>query len=722
MKTKRDFPATYLIATLLAFFAGFASTGRGQLILNESNTVDEDKFLQVDFNEVQIVNPYEGYDYGSIPFSGNTNRPDGVDPGNPYPDDLDTGTAGNQTTLPNGWDGTTGWGRILSNAGDWFELVVTADHTDLRGYTLYWETDDPDAPGLPNNIVGETPGERGFIKFTQDKTWADFRAGSIITLSEEISVDEIRDDYPFDFPDAGQNDTGHDYDLSTDVSFDPFTGSDWHAHFRVDEDVTKDQNMATQYFEAQSDVKGHNRLWRMAIFNASNTTLAGVVENPAAQRTNPAGANYLDFNTGRVQDFIGEDGAGLSGFGASIPGGAGGVNGNEMVALVSDPATGITRAFYEDVDWSSFGAPNVYNDAQTGNPNLQDDTKLGGVQDFSALRNPVLNNTYDWTAAGTASFGDAANWQNADTAATPGTGPQSVWTARLTNNSGGSKLSQVVGRQVIQHGTVMATSGTMTLEIQASATLTVGGTTSPYDYNSNGKVDAADYTVWRNTLGSSLDLRADGNQSDTIDPGDYVEWKAHYGEAPPPPTGRLLVMDGGTVRVDGTLAAGVVEVFSGGTASGSGTIRDSLIASGGIIAPGNGAGKLTVQGNYVQSALSTLEIELGGTDAAQYDRLAVTGAAALLGTIDISLTGGFSPNSGNMFTFVTAGSLTANLSLSGDSQGFDLIVNPTSLILHYVGLSEGAGAPSGDGGVPEPATIVLVACAIAGLVVVRKRR
>ena len=30
----------------------------------------------------------------------------------------------------------TYWGRVLGNGGDWFELVVTQDHVDVRGWEL----------------------------------------------------------------------------------------------------------------------------------------------------------------------------------------------------------------------------------------------------------------------------------------------------------------------------------------------------------------------------------------------------------------------------------------------------------------------------------------------------------------------------------------------------------------------------------------------------------
>lgn len=56
------------------------------------------------------------------------------------------------------------------------------------------------------------------------------------------------------------------------------------------------------------------------------------------------------------------------------------------------------------------------------------------------------------------------------------------------------------------------------------------------DYNGNGVVDAADYVVWRDTLGQTVFWpgdQADGDQSGTIDQGDYTFWKNNFGNTVP---------------------------------------------------------------------------------------------------------------------------------------------------------------------------------------------
>jgi hypothetical protein len=55
--------------------------------------------------------------------------------------------------------------------------------------------------------------------------------------------------------------------------------------------------------------------------------------------------------------------------------------------------------------------------------------------------------------------------------------------------------------------------------------------TIPGDYNHNGTVDAADYVIWRKTLGQIGNwFAADGNGNGIVDNGDFDVWRAHFGQ------------------------------------------------------------------------------------------------------------------------------------------------------------------------------------------------
>jgi hypothetical protein len=54
------------------------------------------------------------------------------------------------------------------------------------------------------------------------------------------------------------------------------------------------------------------------------------------------------------------------------------------------------------------------------------------------------------------------------------------------------------------------------------------------DFNGDGTVDAADYTVWRDNLGSNNVWAADADLNGTVDAGDYAIWRANFGASIPP--------------------------------------------------------------------------------------------------------------------------------------------------------------------------------------------
>jgi fibronectin-binding autotransporter adhesin len=101
----------------------------------------------------------------------------------------------------------------------------------------------------------------------------------------------------------------------------------------------------------------------------------------------------------------------------------------------------------------------------------------------------------------------------------------------------------------------------------------------------------------------------------------------------------------GSTLVDGSLTATAGQVvLNGGGLSGAGTIAPALNNAAGTVAPGSSPGILTVNGSYTQGKSATLRLELNGlTLGSQYDRLAVTGAATLAGTLQLQT--GFAPRS-----------------------------------------------------------------------------
>lgn len=53
------------------------------------------------------------------------------------------------------------------------------------------------------------------------------------------------------------------------------------------------------------------------------------------------------------------------------------------------------------------------------------------------------------------------------------------------------------------------------------------------DYNFDGMVNMADYVLWRNSLGTTIDLRADGSGNQVVDAADYLVWKSNFGDMGP---------------------------------------------------------------------------------------------------------------------------------------------------------------------------------------------
>jgi autotransporter-associated beta strand protein len=132
-------------------------------------------------------------------------------------------------------------------------------------------------------------------------------------------------------------------------------------------------------------------------------------------------------------------------------------------------------------------------------------------------------------------------------------------------------------------------------------------------------------------------------------------------------TGATTVSTGKLV-INGNVSASSTSVSSGATLGGIGTVGPLTIQSGGIVAPGNSPGILTVNGNYTQAGQYTAEIA-GTTAGSGYDQINV------LGTVDISggslvtaFSGSYAKND-LLFILLNDGTDAINGTFAGYAQG-----------------------------------------------------
>ncbi len=135
-------------------------------------------------------------------------------------------------------------------------------------------------------------------------------------------------------------------------------------------------------------------------------------------------------------------------------------------------------------------------------------------------------------------------------------------------------------------------------------------------------------------------------------------------------------VNAGTLQVNGSLTSAAV-VNNGASLMGSGTLGGVDVQTGGILAPGNSIGTLTINGDATFQAGSIYRVE--ADDAGNSDRLDVTGTATINGgTVDVQATGAaFAPST--QYTIVNAAggvtgtfsNVTSNLAFLTPSLSYD---------------------------------------------------
>lgn len=140
-------------------------------------------------------------------------------------------------------------------------------------------------------------------------------------------------------------------------------------------------------------------------------------------------------------------------------------------------------------------------------------------------------------------------------------------------------------------------------------------------------------------------------------------------------TGAETIVNGSLVVLDGDFVNQM-----GGIVTGDGEVRLQFISpegqhffNHGTLAPGNSVGRLTLIGDFEQSASGDLEIELGGTSSEEFDSLSAW-SADLAGLLEVSLVdlggGEFAPGLGDIFEIIAF----SNGSITGE---FDTFLLPT---------------------------------------------
>ena len=105
------------------------------------------------------------------------------------------------------------------------------------------------------------------------------------------------------------------------------------------------------------------------------------------------------------------------------------------------------------------------------------------------------------------------------------------------------------------------------------------------------------------------------------------------------PLGAAVFLDGGSVLVDAVIAP-IASLTVGGDDGGELTLGQF--------------GRLTINDDYVQTADGALSIEVGGSNAGQFGKLAVVGQALLDGDFQIRSVNGFAPSVGAQIEFLSA--------------------------------------------------------------------
>ncbi|WP_323775230.1 autotransporter domain-containing protein [Alcanivorax sp.] len=181
-------------------------------------------------------------------------------------------------------------------------------------------------------------------------------------------------------------------------------------------------------------------------------------------------------------------------------------------------------------------------------------------------------------------------------------------------------------------------------------------------------------------------------------------------------TGNATVNAGG-MFVNGAMNGVAFTVNNGGLLGGSGSLGNTVVQSGGTLAPGDGLGALTINGNLTLEQGSLLDFQFGAPSGdfvtpGSSDSVSVNGDLAINGsTLTINDTGSFGPGLYRLFDYTgTLSESNGGLQLANPDPSYDLqylagdkqinLINTTGTTLNFWnanGLASGTTQGGGNG-------------------------
>ncbi|MCP3374142.1 autotransporter domain-containing protein [Bradyrhizobium cajani] len=312
-------------------------------------------------------------------------------------------------------------------------------------------------------------------------------------------------------------------------------------------------------------------------------------------------------------------------------------------------------------------------------------TNLGAMADVTIISGNFNNTT-----------GTAGAVSNADTGSNGGT------IASLSNSGGNfSNFGAISGAMTISGGVVFVTAGgtiggAVSLT-NAAATLNISGVTAGLSVASLSGVSGSAVNLGAKTLTISGGtqvfggvIQGSGNLIISSGVSEGLTGSSSY-------TGTTTI-NGGLLKVDGSIASSSMTTLNSGSLLGVGTVGN-LTVNGGVFTPGGGVvgGSMTVAGSLVLAAASTYLVEV--TPATSTSGI-VTGNANLGGA---TLGANFAAGSyvAKTYTILTAGSITgtfnSTVSTLGLPAGFSTSVSYDAANTHaYLNLVLNFAPPSGS--------------------------